>query len=172
MRCCVCGNYGYLMICESCGQHVCVPCSKHFFEPDKGAYQCHLCHPEQPEIKYNDSVFECSLCFNELTVDAEVSVKECHHETMKACSTCMFKYIYAMRPNCPFCNEKAYHLLHAQTKLVAKVNCRERKGAALHPSLPRAGEHVQTPILMTEMSSTPESNDSYFSRCCSDCNIL
>ena len=114
MRCCVCGNHGYLMICDTCEQHVCVPCSKHFFEPE-GPYQCHLCNPDQPEIKCSDSIFECTLCFTEFSVDAEVSVQECYHETMKACSSCMFKYIYTVRPDCPFCNQEAEHLLHTES---------------------------------------------------------
>lgn len=154
------------MICQTCDEHVCVPCSKHYFEP-KDAYRCHLCQPDKPKTKYNESTFECSLCFNEFTVDAEVSVKECHHKTMRACSSCMFKYIYTVRSNCPFCNQEADHLLHVETHAVANVNKKRVIDSALEPS--RADERPQAPILVTEISSfTPEINN----RCCSNCSIL
>lgn len=111
MRCCVCGDYGYLMICEVCDKKLCVPCSKYYFEPEND-YQCHLCNPDQSYETMGKEMFECSLCFEEFPVEAKISVESCSHQHMKGCSNCMFRYVFTRRAKCPFCNRDVMALVH------------------------------------------------------------
>lgn len=155
-ECAKCNDGGFLIRCDVCEQYQCFKCAGVVWPPDV-SFLCSLCKGNADDLGPDEgtSTFECCICHEDRTLDAQVSLDVCtHNEHM--CSTCVFQEM-SINSKCPLCRKPVAQVQQCTTGRVYFVR-ETRRGAGEMAGLQIETDHSEQPEGDDESESEGENS--------------